>query len=308
MSVNNSNTNNFYSILNINKNASKDKIKRAYKKLVIKNHPDKNINSPNIDQYKIEFIKIQEAYETLSDESKRKLYDLKLNNYNYNDKKTTIKIKKNNILNFIKNASFYMILFDKLANSSFEFINNFIVDGNILKILDIEKTIDFTIYEYYNNIPKLYKHERLTGGIFEEHIFAIDQLQIYENEGEQVNIDEESINGNLIINIKITNMTYKKMEYYIYENDLILFVKNKNIKNNKIKLKFLDNKSYSFEINNLKKVTELVNNKLEINNNSYSNIYYIENFGLPYFDNNQNMKNIDLNKIKRGNLFFILVV
>lgn len=306
MSTNNSN--NFYSILNIKKNASKDEIKQAYKKLVIKTHPDKNINSPDADKYKIEFIKIQEAYETLSDESKRKLYDLKLNNYNHSDKKTIIKIKKNNILNFIKNTSFYMILFDKLASSNFDFINNFMVDGDILKILDIEKTIEFTIYEYYNNIPKLYKHDRLTRGIFEEHIFAIDQLQIYENEGEQINIDDESIYGNLIINIKITNMTYKKMEYYIYENDLILFIKNKNIKNNKIKLKFLDDESYSFEINNLKKATELIDNKLGIDNYSYSNIYYIENFGLPYFDNNQNMENIDLNEIKRGNLFFIVVV
>ena len=60
-----------YKILNINKNASKDEIRFAYKKLVIKYHPDKNKNTNSLEIFR----KIQVAYETLMDDYKRKKYD-----------------------------------------------------------------------------------------------------------------------------------------------------------------------------------------------------------------------------------------
>ena len=50
----------YYKILNIDKNASNDEIKAAYRKLARENHPDKGGNNE-------QFIKIQEAYEILSD-------------------------------------------------------------------------------------------------------------------------------------------------------------------------------------------------------------------------------------------------
>ena len=61
-------------------------------------------------------------------------------------------------------------------------------------------------------------------------------------------------------------MTYKKTDYYIFENDLILFIKNKDIKNNKIKIKFLDDKSHAFKIDELKKAETLVNHSQIYNN------------------------------------------
>ncbi|XP_037931994.1 dnaJ protein homolog 1-like [Teleopsis dalmanni] len=61
----------YYKILGINKNATEEEIKKAYRKLALKYHPDKN-KSPQAEE---RFIEIAEAYEVLSDKSKRDIYD-----------------------------------------------------------------------------------------------------------------------------------------------------------------------------------------------------------------------------------------
>jgi DnaJ-class molecular chaperone len=70
---------NFYNILGVSENASKDEIKKAYRGLQMKFHPDKNPGSQeaiNMTQ------KINEAYETLGDEQKKAEYDIMRNNPN----------------------------------------------------------------------------------------------------------------------------------------------------------------------------------------------------------------------------------
>ncbi len=62
----------FYTILGVDKNASADEIKSAYRKLAKKYHPDLN---PNDAQAAAKFKEINEAYEVLGDEQKRKNYD-----------------------------------------------------------------------------------------------------------------------------------------------------------------------------------------------------------------------------------------
>lgn len=68
---------NYYDILGVKKDASKDDIRRAFKKLSVKYHPDKHINDSEEDKKKAEekFKEINEAYETLSDDNKRQQYD-----------------------------------------------------------------------------------------------------------------------------------------------------------------------------------------------------------------------------------------
>lgn len=62
----------YYKLLNLSRSASADEIKKAYRKLAIKWHPDKNKdNAAAEDQFK----KISEAYEVLSDENKKAQYD-----------------------------------------------------------------------------------------------------------------------------------------------------------------------------------------------------------------------------------------
>ena len=61
----------YYKILGVNRNANGDEIKKAYRKLALKFHPDKN-NAPDAED---KFKEISEAYEVLSDQNKREIFD-----------------------------------------------------------------------------------------------------------------------------------------------------------------------------------------------------------------------------------------
>ena len=62
----------FYDILGVNRDASDDEIKKAYRKLAMKYHPDRNPDSKEAEE---KFKEVKEAYETLSEPQKREAYD-----------------------------------------------------------------------------------------------------------------------------------------------------------------------------------------------------------------------------------------
>ena len=61
----------YYKILGISKGASEDDVRKAYRKMALKFHPDKNKSAGAEEKFK----EIAEAYEVLSDKRKREIYD-----------------------------------------------------------------------------------------------------------------------------------------------------------------------------------------------------------------------------------------
>ena len=61
-------TRNFYDVLGVKRDASQDDIKKAFRKLAVKHHPDNGGDEKK-------FAEISEAYQTLSDTGKRREYD-----------------------------------------------------------------------------------------------------------------------------------------------------------------------------------------------------------------------------------------
>jgi len=62
----------YYEVLGVNRDASEDEIKKAYRKLAMQHHPDRNPDSATAEE---KFKEAKEAYEVLSDEDKRAAYD-----------------------------------------------------------------------------------------------------------------------------------------------------------------------------------------------------------------------------------------
>jgi len=63
----------FYKLLEVDRNASEAEIKKSYRKMAMKFHPDRNKDNPEAAEKK--FKQIKEAYEILSDSKKRAAYD-----------------------------------------------------------------------------------------------------------------------------------------------------------------------------------------------------------------------------------------
>ena len=64
----------YYNVLNVNPSATEDDLKKSYRRLAMKWHPDKNPTSIK-QEAEAKFKQISEAYDVLSDPNKRQIYD-----------------------------------------------------------------------------------------------------------------------------------------------------------------------------------------------------------------------------------------
>ena len=63
----------YYAVLGVDRNANDDQLKKAYRKMAVKWHPDKN--QDNTEKAEAMFKEVGEAYDVLSDSKKRAIYD-----------------------------------------------------------------------------------------------------------------------------------------------------------------------------------------------------------------------------------------
>ena len=304
---------NLYEILEIENNASTEDIRKSYKRLSLKYHPDKQIKSKLSETEKsLQFIKIRDAYEILSDSVKRKKYDNEILIKNLGHGNLTNVISDlQNILTSKESIIFMNILDNKIKQS---FLNNVKIDDlfirlnqmnlmdiffmvNNFKILDIEIKLDFTLQELYNNTYQKVKYNRITKEIFKEIIYPIDLIQIYENEGETINIGGMNYSGNFIVNVNIKNNFYNNINYQILENDLYTSISKKYFYDDDIlKIKYLDDNIYDLDIKEIDKVET-----------DFGYLHFIPGLGLPYYNTTTNIIDIEQCEILRGKLYLLIL-
>lgn len=205
---------NFYNVLGIEKNASPEQIKKAYRSLSIKCHPDRGGSKES-------FQELNEAYQTLSDADKKKEYDFKMNGGNNRMPNGFPNGFPNGMHNGIPPEIFQQFfnnngMFNGRQNFTF-FHNGRPVNINRnVKPAPINKTIDITIKESFNGVTKPINIERWIDhrGIkkFEKECIylpiprGIDNKEIIIIEGKG-NVLNDNLKGDIKIFINLINDT-----------------------------------------------------------------------------------------------------
>jgi DnaJ-class molecular chaperone len=252
-------TENYYKILGLSENSTKDEIKRAYRTLQMKYHPDKNPGNQeaiNMTQ------KINEAYETLGDDERKSEYDMMRNNpfmrmnsnnpFNNDDD-----IPVNDIFNMMFGANPFAM--PGMPGPKIHIFHGSPMNINqaMKKPIPIIKTLQITMEQVYNGASLPIEIERwiLENGIkiFEKETIYVDIPKgIDENEmivlRDRGNIINDNCKGDVKINVLVENNTTFKRSGL----DLILD-KTVSLKEAlcgfSFELKYINGKSYTLNNN-----------------------------------------------------------
>lgn len=264
--------NNPYLILGISKDSSIDQIKKAYKKIALENHPDKHYNKTEDEKklYSNKFNQATEAYNYLINKN---------NNLFENDlffEEDNIKSWKDIWYDMINNTDETK---DFIKNLAKIFIDKDIIgkkNKNIYKFTNLpithNITLSVTYNEVYNNSKK--KLRLILKGISEPIFIDIYCANSYPNIT-KIYIDDDDIEHNIIINLKLKNQENITHITYDYNNKIDIIY---NIKLNLV--------NYLYGYHN--KILYIDNNLLDI---------YIPPFNKEFYE-------IEGKGINNGNLIF----
>jgi curved DNA-binding protein CbpA len=226
-----------YKILEINNNASEIDIKKAYNKLVLKYHPDKNKSIDAREKYE----KIQTAYQILS-ESKTRIEYSKLNNVEKDNFMTLLQNILNDKIN-LKELSKY-----KFNKNDWEYLENNI--KNLLNALNFEE-----LFIFYN-----------------KGIFPKKNLDTNINTSSETNTDIDDMNSESYFILPIYYQKFNNLNINININILLDDLIKKNKKEIKIKRNINNKEIYTTFIINLDKPYIVFQNYGDIFNENYGNL------------------------------------
>lgn len=270
---------NFYEILNVNKNSEQQEIKKAFRSLSFKHHPDKNNGDDT------HFKKITEAYNIVGDPSKRRQYDMEQNMPNGED-----------IFNIFFNSGNQQHTrgFTNIFTNTFPSENPF--EGIFKRMNSLKPlvhTVNITLEELYSNedkkttIIKNITKNNITSTIHEEITVNMPNQntmkRVYKNKGHEL----ETHRGDLIIKYNI--LPHDK---FILKNNDIYYSHDITLKDAlcgfSFILNYLDNKTY--KINNTDNII-YPNYKKKINKlglNKSGDLYIVFSIKFPTELSNEN--------------------
>lgn len=209
---------NYYTILGVDEKSTKDEIKKAYRGLQMKYHPDRNQGNQdciNMTQ------KINEAYETLSDEQKRREYDVIRNNpfmkmgsngnMNMNMNMNNANIPLNDIFNMMFGGNF-----QNGAKVHIFHGGNMNVQNALNKPVPLMKSLQINMSQVFTGVSLPLEVERWTmennTKVFEKETIYVDippgidnnEMIVLRDKG---NIISENCKGDVKVNILVQNNT-----------------------------------------------------------------------------------------------------
>ncbi len=213
--------NNYYEVLGVPKNANKEQIKKAYREKSRKYHPDNNPQNPNAEKI---FRDITEAYSILSDDKKRKKYDLETfntsndrrnqayNNHSNQKGYRTAESQMNQIFNpfgSVNLESFKKNFFGNSSNKENNFDDIITIEK---KINEIQKKLDALYQELQKQTDDTDYNEQLR--LFESELKSTEDYQ------EAVNFIQKISTKNNLTRLFVTSkdrVRYEKSKKYIEE-------------------------------------------------------------------------------------------
>ena len=263
----------FYQVLGVSSNSSDSEIKKAYRKLAIEHHPDKNKEGSDS-----KFKEIAEAYETLGNTTKKEKYDyLRKNPFssNYNDgfKSNNRRNQRDHFSEWVNNHSGFRTTSSKVNTSYLNISESKTVslvdaiDGNPINISYNRKivTSDLKSESEDKNINVYLKLADKYANLIEEKgkFYVKIKLESLGNESvsNRVNIwgdpEMEVLKGDYILKIRIDLPLNIKLE----GNDIIQYLdvplKSVILKDENIEVTTILGKKYKAEINSPEKLNDL---------------------------------------------------
>jgi curved DNA-binding protein len=209
----------YYKTLGVDKKASQDEIKKAYRRLALKYHPDKNQGNKEAEE---KFKEIGEAYEVLGDAEKRKKYDSLGENWkNFQSGQSSWGSNPFGNFNFGQDGTYVEMDvedFMKGNNQFSDFFNAFFGSGgktnfsnfgsrwaNVKQAADYETIVEITLEEAYQGTSRIIQLENEKIRINIKPGISDGQILRIKGKGQKAPIGQQD--GDLFVKIKVINHT-----------------------------------------------------------------------------------------------------